>query len=184
MGMPADASILVLDVGDPNKVTSSRPLVPHSFYIIEWGTSTLLYYSDQLFMPSDAWRLRRDIKLFKIEKDAWRDKKYVSSTPKIPFFGAIEPPSERFFLSPSSDKVGTCDVLEISSLVDNRTPISLSQQLHLHFWDFFLLKKNFFTTDFKVQKVARLRPSSGPPFPSSCLGNCRWIPLDLAHRWL
>jgi len=59
---------------------------------------------------------------------------------KFPFLVLLSRPT-RDFLSPSSDKVGTCDVLEISSLVDNRTPISLSQQIHLHFWDFFIIKK-------------------------------------------
>ena len=60
----------------------------------------ILYYSDQLFMPSDVWRLRRDGELFKIEKDAWRDKKFISSTPKIAFFGVIEPSRGKFFFVP------------------------------------------------------------------------------------
>ena len=76
----------------------------------------LLYYSNQLFMPSDMWYLWRDGELFKIEKDMWQDKKFISSIPKITFFGVIELLYRRFFLSCSSNKVGTCDVLKISSL--------------------------------------------------------------------
>jgi len=40
---------------------------------------------------------------------------------------------------------------------------TLGQQIHTSGKFFFFFKKNFFTTNFKVQKVARLRLSSGPP---------------------
>ena len=58
----------------------------------------LLYYSNQLFMPSDVWHLQRDGELFKIEKDTWQDKKFISWIPKLPFLVLLSCPMGDFFV--------------------------------------------------------------------------------------